>query len=373
MNAKEKLLKARSLLILDNPFFGCLALKLEMVENSDICPTMGVDGKRLFYNPQFVEALPLNQLIAVIAHEILHISLGHLWRIGHRELYKWNVAADYAINNYLIEIGFTLPKECLISKEYKELGAEEIYAKLPVQTANCTGTENNQSKKIPDCGRCGGFAIAEADIKEIENEWKSTVSQAVKLSKGNLPGNLVRKIIEVVNPPLPWHILLRDFLQRTAKNDYNWSTPNRRYLNRNIILPSLISDELLNIVIAIDTSGSITEKMLGQFSYELSNILMCYDTLIDVYYCDYEIQEVKSFTRSDLPLQLEMKGGGGTNFIPVFDDISKKDINPAALIYFTDLEGSFPRNTPNYPVLWISTNRDAKAPFGETIHFNYNF
>lgn len=393
-NMMDKMIKARSILLLDHPFFGILSFRLEMIETPWV-PTAGVDGRHLYFNPNFVNDLSIQELVGVLAHEVLHCAAGHIWRGEGRDHEKFNIAGDYAINPSVIAAGMKLPKGALISDKYNNMSAEEIYNLLPDPPkqqgsggqgkGNGNGNEQGQSNgngngnqngnslgNASDPGGCGSI-MKPADgssEKEMESEWKAAIVQAAQLAKGDVPQNMKRMIDELINPVIPWHILLRDFIELTAKNDYNWNRPNRRYLQSGIILPSLISEELPDVVIGIDTSGSISDSDLNLFASETSSILGAYDTTIHAMYCDAEVHKVEEFKRADMPLKLKMCGGGGTDFRPVFKKIDDEGIMPSCVIYFTDLQGDFPSVEPDYPVIWVSTYDNAKAPFGKTVYFN---
>jgi len=386
MNAiTNKIAKAKAELVLDHSFYGNLILRLDM-EATDQIETMATDGRRLIYSENFVNELTHPELIGVLAHEINHVCLGHCWRIDDRDKTRWNIACDYAINDELLQCGFTLPDGCLQDDNYKGLSAEEIYATLPEQEQQSTGnsgagggdqdtddqdgsTSGDNQQQGDDPGRCGGVmpTDSQADAKEAEQEWKSAMAQAVKTAKGNMPAGLKRNIDALLNPELPWSTLLRDFVEYSAKNDYNWNRPSRRYFSSGIILPSLLSEELPEVVLAIDTSGSVTNHELAEFAREVSGILEAYETTVHVIYCDADIQHTEEFTRADFPIKLNAKGGGGTDFRPVFDHVDEKALEPCCLIYFTDMYGTFPQKAPEYPTVWITKTERREAPFGKTL------
>ena len=169
--------------------------------------------------------------------------------------------------------------------------------------------------------------------------------------------------------------MLRQFLERTARNDYTWTTLNSNYLSQGIFLPTLRSNELPRLVIAVDTSGSIDQADLDQFGAEVSAILeMTAETEIAVLYCDTKIREIKLFTRADLPLTLKATGGGGTDFRPPFQWLEEEQEQPAALIYLTDMDcDKYPEEEPDYPVLWTKIKKPwttYPAPFGEMIEID---
>jgi predicted metal-dependent peptidase len=197
------------------------------------------------------------------------------------------------------------------------------------------------------------------------------MAQAAQQAKamGDLPGSIREMVEKVLYPPLDWRDLLRHFIEVVAHKDYSWLCPSRRYLHHGIYLPGLFSKELGPIVIAIDTSGSIDLDALNRFASEVSAVLEAFDTSIDVLYCDTKVRGHERYDQQDLPLKLDPKGGGGTNFRPVFDWVGKKDMSPCCLVYLTDLEcNRFPGNAPDYSVLWVQTGeRDWKVPFGEIV------
>lgn len=375
MNAENKILKARTSLILDHPFFGCLVMKLNMIESREF-QTAATNGKVIFYNPEFIESLSLQEVIGLLAHEVMHIALGHMWRQENRELKKWNVATDYTINYNLEKTGFSLPEGGLTMPNlYQELSAEEIYGKLPDNPQGGGGSgSGNQGQDNIDPGGYGAVIPIEGEnpTKEI-SEIKAAINQALQVSQGSLPQELEREIKETLETKVPWYVLLRDMIEMSARNDFNWNHPSPRYLSSGIVLPGLISEEIPEVVIAIDTSASITEEQLSIFAAESSAVLGAYDTTVRVIYCDARIQGEDTFTRADLPLELKLLGGGGTKFAPVFEHVQKQGYSPSCLIYFTDLAGSFPELEPDYPVMWLvpkprdGVERD--APFGAKVKF----
>ncbi len=127
-STEKKLTKARTQLLLGQPFFGTLCLRLKLVPGD--FPTMATNGKRIAYNPAFVESLSARELEAVLAHEVMHCALGHHCRRGQRDPELWNKAADFAINPLLVANGFTLPADALLDPVFANLSAEEIYARL---------------------------------------------------------------------------------------------------------------------------------------------------------------------------------------------------------------------------------------------------
>ncbi len=389
MNGKDRLVKARTTLIMDHPFWGILSMRLELIE-ATWAETAMTDGQRLYYSAEFLETLTNPQVLGLLAHEISHCANGHLWRGGERDHDRWNIACDYTINDILKSCGFELPKGALFDTQYKDLAAEEIYSRLPKNPlgskggmgkgtggkgknqSNSKGSANsNQNGSDP--GSCGGIIqtkMSQEKANELKAEWKAAIAQAVQIAKGrgDIPADMLLQIQEVLNPPLPWYVLLRDFVEKSARNDYNWTRPNRRYIQNGIVLPTLLSEELPEICVAIDTSGS-TIPYMSHFANELSGVLQAYRTTARVIYCDAKVHKEEVWTTEDLPLKIQPVGGGGTSAIPVFDHIQEHGLMPSCLVFLTDLESCFPEKEPDYPVMWITPN-DLKGPWGMTVKIN---
>ena len=384
MTVSEKITKARAGLILDLPFFGSLALRLEVVEDA-ACETAWTDGSRMGYNPDFIESLTLQEVKGLICHEVMHCACAHQSRRGDRNRKKWNIAGDYAINQILEDCKIALPDGKLIDPVYKGMCADEIYNKLPKGGNAQSPLLGGDSGVGSDPGKCGEVRDAQPGVGaenlqplQSEQDWKIAVAQAAQEARlqGELPAGLDRLVGEILSPKVDWRDVLRRFVDQTAKNDYTWSPPNRRYIHQGLYLPSVRSEELPPIVVAVDTSGSIGEKELDQFASELTAILEDYHTSCTVIYCDAAVAHVETHDYASLPLQLHPKGGGGTDFRPPFEWVKdefpyREDSGgglPSCLIYLTDLECSSYPAEPPYPVLWAHLGKGGtKPPFGEEV------
>ena len=418
----QKLTRARVQILLTQPFFGTLCLRLKTVPGN--LPTMATDGSRIVYNPAFVGQLKPAELEGVLAHEVLHCALGHHCRRGDRDPELWNEAADLAINPILLGNGFTLPAAALIDPAFNNLSAEEIYARLLQRTGGRPGpkqkeqhgpgvggngesshegqgpggaspklgsSEQEVSKQAgeesqsasPGSIRPGGFgevldAIDEqgqpaspADKSRQEHEWNIAAEQALRSAKacGREPVGVDRPLSESHQSRQDWRAILRDFVATTTPSDYHWSPPNRRYIASGLYLPSVERRGLGEIVVAVDTSGSIGNHELEQFAGEISAISEeTKPEAIQVVYCDAAVQSTQKFGPSE-PIRLEPKGGGGTDFCPVFQWVDESGITPVCLIYLTDLCCNSYPGAPEYPVLWVTDSRRV-APFGETVRID---
>ena len=402
--AEQKIRKARAGLILDQPFFGALALRLQLKADPG-CKTAWTDGQVLGYDPSYIKEISLDEIKGLWAEEVLHNGLCHHTRRGDRDPKQWNLAADQAIFHILKSSGFALPDDCQPDPRFKDRSAEDIYTMMgqdkkpdPAGKPDAGGSQDPQGTpgqgpgqgpqeqkpgRQPGQGRGDvrdatgdqGQAMGPQDLAQEEQNQKVAMSQAAQQAKacGNLPGDLVRLVQDLVHPKLNPYDILRQFLEMSARNDYSWCPPNRRYLGQGFYLPSLRSEELPAVVVAVDTSGSVDQAELDQFAAEISGILEAYDTNVTVIFCDSGINgDPETFTREDLPLTLKARGGGGTDFRPPFKWVQDQELEPACLIYLTDMDCRRYPVDPGYPVLWakIGTWPTQPPPFGDVIEID---
>ena len=383
MNSRDKIVKARAGLVLDEPFFGSLVLRLSLVEDSS-CNTLWVNGQSLGYNPAFVDSLSMDVLKGCLCHEVMHCVLSHTTRRGERDSKKWNVAGDYAVNS-IIRDKFSLPDGVLFNPDYASMSADEIYNHLPEDkkdsqgpSGGAGGHDQDDQEDSSDPGGCGevrdcpgedGGIASAAGRSQAESDWRVAVAQAAQQAQafGSLPAGMERVVEEIVNPKIDWRALLRRFMDQVAKSDYSWSPPNRRHIYSGLYLPSCRNSDFGTVVVAVDTSGSIDQKALDRVMGELSGIILDARAETYVVYCDSKVQGVDHYIDGDFPDKLNPKGKGGTAFEPVFEWVDQEGISPVCLVYFTDLDGSFPGSGPMYPVLWVTGNKWREAPFGEVL------
>lgn len=388
--AARALASARARLILGrdarSAFFATLALRLACAPDWGV-ETMATDGRVLAYRPPFVTGLGPDELVGVLAHEVLHNALGHPSRQGGREPGRWNVACDLAVNPLLVEAGFALPAGRLMPGEgaYHHLppgkSAEEYYAALgpgrpdpdhpPDEDGDCNGAHTL------DPGGCGTVVPPRggpADARQVGAQWQVAVAQAHQAAagRGPLPGGLGRAVHATLHPPADWRRVLREFVSSHARNDYSWARPNRRFVGQGLYLPGLHSEELGDVVLAVDTSGSIGGELLGAFAAEANAVLASFDCSVTVLYHDSDVQRVQAWRSADGPLVLDPVGGGGTSHAGVFDWIDRAGRPPACVVCLTDLETDFPEKTPDVPVLWaVPGPAPGDPPFGRVVRLSF--
>lgn len=364
----SKIDKALSLLVLDHPVFASMVLEQVIVEDtSGATRTASTNGHTIKYNPEFVETLTVDEVMFLLAHEGLHPCMLHHIREHGRDHGKWNKAADYELNPLLIAAGMKMPEQGLYNKEWGDAGlnAERIYTMLPEEDK---GEGHGQGEGDGDWNIGDVEQPATADKTQVENEAKERLGRAVQVGRmmGKLPASLARYADGIINPQeSPLDTLRRFFTESQAKDDYSWKKPNRRFVAQEIYLPSLYSESMGEMIIAVDTSGSIGDRELALFAGYLNAVLQEVKPLkVHVVYADAEVNQVEEFLPENYPVTLKAVGGGGTDFAPVFDWALAQGIQPACLVYLTDLYGSFPPYEPGYPVLWMTLD-EREAPFGE--------
>jgi predicted metal-dependent peptidase len=203
-----------------------------------------------------------------------------------------------------------------------------------------------------------------AEARQSQADWEVAVAQAQQVARqrGELPAGLARLVEEVLQPKVDWRQMLREFLSSHARNDYSWSPPNRRLLHQGLYLPGLRSEELGEVVLAVDTSGSIGPGELARFAAEVQAILEIFDCSLTVLYHDAEVQKTQCWRSGDGPIHLEPAGGGGTSHVCVFDWIEREGVQATAVVCLTDLYTEFPLYVPNVPVLWAVVGDNVTAP-----------
>ena len=381
-----RIVKQREALVLSQPFFGALALCLALVEDP-ACQNLWVDGVRLGYNPAYVASLDDLELRGVLAHEVLHVANGHCWRMGARDQERWNRACDYAVNPLVLNAQFKLPQGVLLDGRYLGKSAEEIYAMLrqeessqqpDAEAGSGSGTEpspqaSGQQPAPPSTG-CGEVRqYTGADRPAVEGEWRVAVNQAAKAAKmrGALPGDLEHLVEAALRPSVDWRAVLHRFAAQAARSDYSWKVPNRRYAHLGLYLPSLYSEAVGDAVFVRDSSGSVFDETQRQFAAEIIAVHQhLQPARLIVIDCDTRVTQVQIFERDEVVDLRPLKGGGGTSFKPPFVWLEQEGIEPAFLVYLTDLYGPFPAAAPAYPALWASVtplDRIAAPPFGECV------
>lgn len=362
----DPMVKARTELVMSEPFFGILALRLRMREDPT-CDTAWCDGVTIGYNPKYVRKLTPEERRGLIVHELMHPILLHHTRRGNRDPEKWNVACDYALNP-LISTKYKLPDGALEDPKYSGKYAELIYTMLP----ECPSGWSNfgEVRDAPGDGKQAQDVIN----RQAEAEWKQAVASAAHAAKmqGRMPANLQKLVDEAHAPKVDWKHPLRRFVSEKTRDDESWNKANRRFIGDGLYLPSRDSERPGPIAIIRDTSGSIysTPAALGQFNGEIEAIALDVNpTKIYVIDCDTAVQQVFELDPGDdmPPAMNHAKGGGGTDFRPPFKWLEEEGIVPKCVVYLTDGWGTYPDEIDvDVPVMWAMIT-DENPPFGEVV------
>jgi len=407
----DRIIVARVGLLLRHPFFGNMATRLRILAADDWLPTAAVDGRNLYYNTQFFNAMSNKEIEFVVAHEILHMVFDHLGRRDDRSPMLYNIAADYIVNNTLVRdrIGET-PKivDCFQDFKYEGWTSEEVYDELFKQVEE-QGKEladllkeldkegemldehldnegddgegedgeegqdsngNNVSKKPAK--------YSKEELKKIKDEIKeATINAAQAAGAGNVPAGVQRMIKELTEPKMNWRELLRQQIQSTIKSDYTFSRPSRKGQMSGAVLPGMNFDETIDICIALDMSGSIGNAQAEDFLGEVKGIMDEYkDYKIKIWCFDTEVYGEDDFSADDGRdlMEYEIKGGGGTDFMANWKYMRENDIQPKKFLMFTDGYAWDSWGEDDYcdTVFVIHSHHDKnlQAPFGQTAHYD---
>ncbi len=346
---KNKLDIAKTKLMLEHPFFGEVVTNLNIVDNTNIA-SVAFRGDILEINSEYLEVLTLDETQTILANAAMKQLLFHKDRSKGKVKHIWEVASDFAINELLAKNGFTIPPLLNYHSRFERLSAEEIY-KILLSEQDIVEQESQ-------------------DIKEIEdNEFNEFLEEIIQkhLKQENLPDGLEEFVKSAKKSQINWIELLYRYINNHAKIDYKLFPSNKKHLWRGVALPSINSDEL-KIAVAIDTSASIDTTLLERFLGELEAIMQNFPHYqIELIECDYKIQNTTRLLPL-MPIVSTLKGGGATDFTPVFEYLQKLNEDFKFLIYFSDGEGKFPDYTPNIETLWV-LSKETKVPFGEKIIF----
>jgi len=362
LESSLKITQAKTKLMLENPYFGSLISALELRVNNNILNTQNL-GDAFEYNDEYLEVLSINEVSTLLANAAMHQAMFHTQRGKDKVSSVWNLASDYAINDLLVANGFMLPPMANYASRFEMLYTEQIYtillSELDLQDNDDEPDEEQQSEELE-----------EQEIPEellSQEEYELLLEQLnIKLEKhGDLPKGIERFVQTNAQATIAWRDELYRYVNAHAKSDYRMFPPSKKHLYRGIALPSIYGEEL-KIIVAIDTSASIDDALLKLFLAELYEIIQVFTHYaIELIECDAKIQNIQRLSPME-ELNPTLKGGGGTNFTPVFDYVETMNEDFKFLIYFTDGKGDFPKYEPAIDVLWVMSER-CDVPFGEVL------
>ena len=395
-DARERLVTARIGLLLRHSFFGNLATRMQLVNADEWCSTAATDGLKFYYTSRFIMMLKPKEVEFLVGHEVLHVVYDHMGRRGNRDPEIWNIADDYAVNADLKrhKVGeFIKTVPCLYEQKYDGKAAEEIYDDL-MKNVQKISIESLIDQMIDDHmdgegeGESEGEGDNEGDKKSkrpsmspeererVRQEVKQAIINAAQSAEaGTLPKGVERLIRQHTNPVMPWRELLQVNLTSAIRSDYSWIRPSRRGWHMDAIMPGMNPGEEIDVTIAIDMSGSISNAQAQMFLGEIGGMMDSFDGYkVHVFCFDTETYNPKDFNSENMDLieEYQPMGGGGTDFDCIFKYLKENAIDPKRLIVFTDGYPCGSWGDADYcDTTWIiHGDPDPNPPFGTFAIYN---
>ncbi len=430
----ERVSRCVTALLREQPFFGSLALRLPIRADAGR-ETLASDGREIRYAPEWVAETDAHAVETAIARVVLACALKHHTRRGERDPERWQRASQLVTHGLLRDAGFTLPPDAeawdgiSVEQAYDRLpepepdesgddgnpssgggdaggaGAGEDDPSPDGGNGNDAGDPSDPGvSSQPDdpdrgggsdapssCDPAGTGEVMDApaggadgedgtdpsahDIAAEEQAWDEAMHQATSLAKaeGRMPGAVEETVRGAHASTVDWRTLLRRFMTDTAKRDYSWSVPNRRFIDSGLYLPSIRSEGIDAIAVLIDTSGSLDPDTLAAFWSEVREVASDIEPeRVVVLQVDTAVRDAAEYAAGDLPEEIVVRGRGGTDFRPGFAWLEEHDVQPGVCLYLTDMECSrYPETEPDFPVIWVNYgdipgdwNRE---PWGERI------
>lgn len=408
------IVEARVKLLFDQPFFGNLATRLQLVDASSWCKTAATDGRNLYYNREFIKSLTPKELMFLVSHEVLHLVYDHLGRLGGRNRKIWNMANDYIVNYVLVKEGVgEMPKTGLYDSKFTDdMSSEEVYRILMDNSVTiketlddhleCDGSDGGEGegKGTGEVsvtvvgGPDGPPKLTEEDKARIRNEMRAAVINAAQsVAAGKVPAGIRRLIGSLTTPIMDWRALLEMHIQSAVKGDFTFRKPSKRSwtLGRGkysrahrMILPGQDFQNSVDVAVSIDTSGSMTDEMLRDFLSEVKGIMETFDDFrLTLWTFDTKVYNPKIFTPENLDeiMSYNPDGGGGTMFECNWEFMKNphalgftdmpEEIVPKKFVMFTD---GYPNSTwgdEEYcdTLFVVHGNTSITAPFGLTAYY----
>jgi predicted metal-dependent peptidase len=353
---REKLISARVGLLLKASFFGNLATRLKLINADEWCATAATDGRNFYYNTRFIEMLRPKEIEFLFGHEVLHCVYDHFGRRGDRDPQLWNIANDYCVNGDLVKhnVGEKITSvPCLYDRKYDGMSSEEVYDQL-YEKATKIDIGSLLDQMIDEHLDGDGDGDGEGDEEgrgrpKLTAEEKQAIKDEIKEAMlaaaatvdgaGNLPLGVKRLIQQLTEPQLNWREILRMNLESTIKADYTWMRASRKGWHMDAVMPGQKPDEMIDIAVMLDASGSISPDMLKDFLSEIQGIMDSFPSYkIHVVTFDTDCYNPAQYDSDNLDsmIDYEVSGGGGTDFDCMFTYLKEQEITPRRLIVFTD-------------------------------------
>ena len=359
-------------------FAGVLSVgKVKFMED---LPTAATNGRDVMYNPKFIDTLNDKELNYVVLHEALHkvYQHMHLWKkLWKENPMLANMAADYVVNYAIYEADehseiAQRPDSALFDLAYKGMTTKQIFDMLKKSSEFVKQQAGHDTHDWE-----GAEALSDDEVKETAKQIDQALRQG-EIIRGKMQGNKNRAVNEILEPKVNWREQLREFVNATCKNKdrTSWKRPHKRFIGHDIYMPSMIGESIGQVVVGIDTSGSIGQKELNEFLSEV--VAICDDvspSSIELLYWDTAVAGHETYNQGDykaLVQSTKPAGGGGTHVGCVNQYIQDKRIEPEAVIILTDgyVEDDWGGSWGCTPTLWAVTTKHNTSPHGKTIHID---
>ena len=335
--------------------------------------TAYTNGRDVKYGRDFVDKLDDKELRALILHENLHKAFRHLtlWKGIHKQNPRVaNMACDYVINLMIYDSDrdgteVRLPAGGLLDERFRGMDSGTVFRILLEE-----GADGADGDALDEHGWGDGEALDEEQLaKDIDQALRQG-----KMLAGKMGGNIPREVDEALEPKVNWREALAEFISSfcTEKEESTWRRPSRRHVHNDVYMPSMYSESIGRLVVAIDTSGSISGDVISQFLGEVQGI--CTQVIpeaIDLLYWESTVVGHEKYERDQLDSVLSSTrpvGGGGTDVRELFTYIDERKIKPVAVVVLTDGETPYPESL-EYPTLFGMLG-NVIAPVGKTIKIN---
>ena len=394
--------KAKVQLLLAHPFFGSLVMRHPVVETERI-PTMAVNkAGEILANPKFVADKTVSELVFLVAHEVMHVVYAHLSRLNGRDPFLWNVACDATINELLVKEGIgTFPAGGVRMEGAETKTADYIYNQL-LQEAEKNGQSSSGGDgdgdgegQDQDCDGDGDSnslsngsyrvhardllpeeakGITEGEARQMATQGKIEISASAQAARmqGKLSGGLAGIIDNIIASKVPWYTVLEKYMVGKAEQHQNWQHPNKRYAGRYYLPRRERFPSMGEVVVGIDTSGSISDKEMAEFIGHLNGIIeQCHPSAVHVLYVTTEVEHSETYERSDYPIPAQKnRWCGGTDMCAIHQWVDDNDVEPDVVVVLSDMYTPFPDKV-DVDTVWVSTtDMDAPANLGPTLHVN---
>lgn len=392
--AREKLITARIGLLLKQAFYGSIATRMKLINADKWCNTAATDGRNFYYNSRFINMLKPKEIEFLFGHEVSHAVYEHVGRCMDGKFIPdlHNIACDYAVNLDLVEYKVgekitTVP--CLYDTKFKGWSSEQIYQylydnakKIDMQSLinqlldeHMDGSEDGEGQDGKETKNGGKMPkLSKEELEQIRNELREAVISAAQQDAGNIPAGIKRLLKDLTEPQMDWREILRMNLESTLKSDFTWMKPSRRGWHVDAVMPGMKPGEMVKVAVAIDTSGSMTDKMIKDFLSEIKGIMEAFQEYeIKVFTFDTQAYNLQTYTSENLENieEYEPQGGGGTDFECAFDFMKEHDMNPERFVMFTDGYPGGSWGDPLYceTLFVIHGTESIVAPFGMTTYY----